>query len=84
LKEQIAKATDEKKMAEIKADLEGWRAELERFQGLLPVEAKLSSLKDIELPDLEKQLEEQKARLPGFSSDHENVSEADNTYLKAK
>jgi DNA repair protein RAD50 len=54
--------------------MEAWKAELERYQKLLPMAAQLSSMRNKDLPDLEQQLKEQKGSLPGFISKHEDVS----------
>ena len=54
--------------------MEAWKAELERYQKLLPMAAQLSSMRKKELPELEQQLKEQRDSLPEFINKHEDVS----------
>ena len=75
LREQISKASDKVKIAANKRDAEEWKSELERLQGLLPDEAQLSSLTRTEIPELEKQLADEKEKLPDLTAQYDNVSE---------
>ena len=78
---QIKKATGGKDHSEHKADLETWKGELERFTKLLPMDAQLTSVREKELPDLEKQLKDQKDRLPNYASEHANVRLAKYSFI---
>ena len=73
LKDRIAKAQNTKE-DEAKEDVDGWKAELKHLQDLIPLDNQVSGLRDKELPELEKQLKEEKARLPELVSQHDKVS----------
>lgn len=72
LKDQMKKNSPEA-VAANKAELKDWVVELERLQGLLPVEASLIRLKSVELPALEQQIKEQESLIPGISDTAEKV-----------
>lgn len=74
MRSQIEKASEKGKLDELKSDLAQWKEELERFQKLLPLEAQYSAIKEKELPELEKQVKEEKDRLPSYVSQYELVS----------
>lgn len=81
LRSQIEKASEKGKLDELKGDLAQWKEELERFQRLLPLEAQYSAIREKELPGLEKQLKEEKDRLPNYVSHYELVGFAKHTVL---
>jgi DNA repair protein RAD50 len=68
------KKTSPEVLAANKSDLAEWTKELERLQGLLPIEASRNRLKAVELPDLERKIKEQEALIPDISAKAEKVS----------
>lgn len=58
---------------EARLDLEGWEAEVKRFQLQLPIEAARDKTKNIELPQLQKQLSDEEEKLGEASSAAEKV-----------
>ncbi|KAI0057825.1 hypothetical protein BV25DRAFT_1994717 [Artomyces pyxidatus] len=70
----IKRASPESK-AEYEIDLEQSKKDLETFQSLLPVEASIQRLKDIEIPSLERDAMEQEAALPALTRTADQASE---------
>lgn len=58
---------------EAQADLKEWENEVKRLQRQLPVEAARDKTKNVELPQLQKQLSDEEAKLDDASSDAEKV-----------
>jgi DNA repair protein RAD50 len=54
-------------------EMADWEKEHSRLQALLPVQASRDRLKTLELPDLERQIDELEASLPAISSKAEEV-----------
>jgi hypothetical protein len=73
LKARIEESQNQEGVESVQEDVKSWKDELERLEKLIPMDNQLSSIRDVEIPELEKQLKEEKDRLPGLVSQHEKV-----------
>ncbi|KAF9463040.1 hypothetical protein BDZ94DRAFT_1362864 [Collybia nuda] len=72
---ELMKKASPDAIANNKAEMEEWEAELERLQSLRPVQATRDRIRDTDLPALESQIKEQETSYPEISDEAEKALE---------
>jgi len=67
------KKTSPESIALNKDEMAEWGQELDRLQGLRPVEASRDGLKNVEIPALEQKIKDQEVAIPATSTRAEEV-----------